>query len=147
MTTAVSGRLRQLLLPYTASQWLALHCANDVWTLAERGPSPALTGYAPTHRPAYRSLLTAAEWLQSHPHDPRAQAVTGGDFTLYMALGDDLLHWNEQGDGLWLPGVPGEMEVLEDTHGPVHLVLGESEPYMTSSGLLWVGLSVISGRP
>lgn len=139
MTAPHPGRLRRLLLRITTAQWSAIECANDVWMAAENGVSAALADYPPSRRPAYRPLLAAAAWQQAHPHDSRLAAVTQGEPTIYMTLGDDLAAWNERGDGLWLPGIPGELPVEADSHGPFPLVLGESKPFLTSSGLLWAG--------
>ncbi|MPY66376.1 hypothetical protein F8S09_06635 [Deinococcus sp. SDU3-2] len=138
--------VRRLLLPITTTQWSAIEAANDVWMATESGVSAALLDYPPSRRRAYRHLLSAAEWQRTCPQDPRLAAVTGNDFTILMALGDEVVYWTEQGDGLWLPGIPGVLPVEEDTHGQAAVDPGFTDPYFASSGLLWLGFDTAATR-
>lgn len=146
--------LRRVTVTLTSMQWVAVEAINEVWLSAVPAatePSPdnvaALEAYAPAARSAYRPVLAAARWAADHPDDPRAWAVRDFDVTYYAAFGHDLIHWSEGGDRLWVPGVPGDLSVTADSHGPVPIHLELTPPYLTSHGLLWARFNRSPCRP
>ncbi|MCP2015916.1 hypothetical protein L1280_003099 [Deinococcus sp. HSC-46F16] len=145
---------RRLTVTLTSDQWVAVEAINEVWLVAlpaATEPSPhtaaTLEAYIPATRPTYRPVLAAARWAQDHRNDPRAQAVLDLDTTYYAAVGHDLIHWSVGGDRLWLPGVPGDLRVTADSHGPVPLDLELTPPYLTSHGLLWARFNLAPPGP
>lgn len=130
-----NNNLRLILVTLTDIQWIALQCLNDTWEL--RDDPAALAAYAPARQRAHQPLLRAGAWLRSG--DPRAVALSGRSGTTeVMLLGHEVLYWNETGDALHLPGVPGLIEVvLDHGQGPVAMdgiIDGSGPPYHVISG-------------
>lgn len=122
----ISRPSRTLTVAADSAQWLSIECMNDVWII---GDDPeGLRLYPPAGRPAYRPILRAIA-------SPLPDQCAGPAETLLLELvGEDLLYWTADGTGVWLPGVPGVLRVLNDTGHPPVLIPGESEPYSSISG-------------
>lgn len=128
------NQFRYILVSLTHTQNLALECLNDTWIIAH--DPAALAAYPPAQRPAHLPMRRAAAWVRSG--DPRAAALTQGEHDpLCLLMGSELLYWDEDGQGLFLPGIPGLIEVvLDDGHTPAVTLDGEGPPYHTISGVV-----------
>lgn len=129
----MTASFRKMLVSLSDVQMLALECLNDTWIL--RDDPVALTTYRPAQRRAHAPIRRAAAWARTG--DPRAQALLRGgeNEALCMALGFEVAYWDEHGTQLFLPGIPGMIEVMLDSEkSPVVNPGGETRPYYAISG-------------
>ncbi|MFC4637779.1 hypothetical protein [Deinococcus hohokamensis] len=125
-------RFRFILVSLTHVQLLGLECLNDTWI--QRHDPAALAAYPPAQRPAHAPIRRAAAWARTG--DPRALALMqGGSEALCLLMGVDIAYWDAEGQGLFLPGLPGLLDVvLDDGEPPVVRPDGETCPYYAISG-------------
>jgi len=131
MTQILPSRpTRTLTVALTCVQWRALESMNDIWMMGD--DLYALSSSSPARRQAYQPILrAAASPLVSYRAAPEATQMC-------QLVGEDLLYWNAEGTGVWLPGVPGELPVVYDTGRPPAVRLGEAlgRSYYTVSGAI-----------
>lgn len=127
-------RFRSILIILTRVQLLALECLNETWI--ERHNPMTLTTYIPAQRRAHAPIRRAAAWARTG--DPRAQAIQRGVYEpLCLLMGEELIYWDEHGADLFIPGIPGMIEVVVDDAPPPAVDLGgETRPYYTVSGVV-----------
>ncbi|WP_155300483.1 hypothetical protein [Deinococcus kurensis] len=129
----MSQSFRHILVSLTDVQMVALECLNDTWLL--RDDPPALTTYGPAQRRSHAPIRRAAAWARTG--DPRAQSLLRGgeNEALCMVLGSEVVYWDEYGTQLFVPGIPGAIDVLLDSGtSPVVQPGGEGRPYYAISG-------------
>lgn len=129
----MSQSFQHILIALTDTQWFALEAMNDTWML--RDDPPALTTYGPAQRRSHAPVRRAAAWARTG--DPRAQALLHGgeNEALCLALADEIAYWDEYGTQLFVPGIPGMIDVVLDSEtSPVVQPSSDGRPYYAISG-------------
>lgn len=129
----MSPSTRHILVSFTDAQMVALECLNDTWQM--RNDPPALTSYGPAQRRLHAPLRRAAAWARTG--DPRAQALIqgGANEALCLLLGHEVAYWDAQGTQLFVPGIPGALDVvLYSETSPVVQPGSDGRPYYAISG-------------
>ncbi|MDR6220979.1 hypothetical protein [Deinococcus soli (ex Cha et al. 2016)] len=129
----MSQSFQHILVALTDTQWFALEALNDTWEM--RDDPPALITYGPAQRRSHAPIRRAAAWARTG--DPRAQALLHGgeNEALCLLLGHEVGYWDADGTQLFVPGIPGAIDVLLDSGtSPVVRPGSEGRPYYAISG-------------
>lgn len=130
----MSTPLRSIFTTLTSVQLLALESLNDTWLQRHRPVD--LTTYAPAQRRAHAPIRRAAAWARTS--DPLARALQHGlHEPVCLLMGEELFYWDESGTSLFVPGIPGMIQVVLDENPPPAVDLcGETRPYYAVSGVV-----------